>query len=332
MVILQSGLPKSGNYWLYQILQEAMQRAGRPQRSFVRSRPIYEEAKKWPYFADQAGIDYLEVTEAGYFYRKGAFQEKIPDLDGYIASCSHVWTHASWSEHAAVAFRKFDRIVYIIRDPRDAAISASKYFFTPFMREQHPNAEPDEEAFLRHRLYELVLTWIQHVGGCLLHLQEYSIHVVFYERLLQSFDSEFQSLMEYLEINLPPKQVEALKQAVQFSAMKKRSPQHVRKGQAGQWSQVLTAAQKRQVAKMASPLLALLNYPIDESEIGKRLPEIPADLEPGQVRLALQAGRGDLGDKLRYALAFSASRRPLGEKISKGMAFLFGKGRWTSDL
>ncbi len=332
MVILQSGLPKSGNYWLYKILQETMQRAGLPQRSFVQTRPIYEEAKTWPYFADQAGIDYLEVTEAGYFYRKGAFQERISDLDGYIASCSHVWTHAPWSDRAAQAFRKFDRIVYIIRDPRDVAISASKYFFTPFMQAQHPNAEPDEETFLQHRLYELVLTWIQHVGGYLLHLQEYPVHVIFYERLLQSFDLEFQALTDYLEISLPAQQAQALKQAVEFSSMKKKSPQHVRKGQAGQWVEVLTAAQKRQVAKMASPLLALLNYPIDKSGIGEGLPKLPARLEPEQVRSAIQAGRGDLGDKLRYALAFSTSRRPLAEKISKGMAFLLGKDRWTSDL
>ena len=35
MVILQAGVPKSGNYWLYRIVRESLAQAGVPHRSFV---------------------------------------------------------------------------------------------------------------------------------------------------------------------------------------------------------------------------------------------------------------------------------------------------------
>jgi hypothetical protein len=65
LLLLQSGLPKSGNYWLYKILQEILTKDG--------------------------------VTH--------------------------------------------HKIVYIIRDPRDVALSTAKFVFTPFMQEQHPAGE-----------------------------------------------------------------------------------------------------------------------------------------------------------------------------------------------
>ncbi|WP_210407398.1 hypothetical protein, partial [Hydrocoleum sp. CS-953] len=61
-----------------------------------------------------------------------------------------------------------------------------------------------------------------------------------------------------------------------FNSMKKESPNHIRKGKLGQWVDILTDVQKEEVLEMATPLLKLLNYPVN-SQIDT-LPELPEKL------------------------------------------------------
>ncbi|GGA39217.1 hypothetical protein CYANOKiyG1_57390 [Okeania sp. KiyG1] len=58
--------------------------------------------------------------------------------------------------------------------------------------------------------------------------------------------------------------------------MKQDSPNHIRKGQLAQWVNILTDSQKEEVLQMATPLLKLLNYPLN-SQIDT-LPELPEKL------------------------------------------------------
>jgi aryl sulfotransferase len=332
MLLLQSGLPKSGNLWLHKILQESLRLGGIESKSFIQSQPIYQEAKSWPGFSEQARIDFIEMDQQGVFYRKGAFSQPIKDLDSYLDQCTHVWTHTLWLPRCDDVFRKFEKIIYIIRDPRDVIVSASKFYFTPFMLDQHPQKEPNAETFLKHRLYEQVLTWIQHIGGYLLHADEYHIHFVFYERLLHDFDGEYTSLLAYLGIQLPSTAISEIKESVRFENMKRQNPYHLRKGEAGGWVNVLTPFQARQVAKMAGPIMAILGYAIEDANLMSiALPSMPARLDADQIRRAITAARGGMPDKLRYAWAFATSRRPLGEKLTKGVEFLRGKGRWNPN-
>jgi len=331
MLLLQSGLPKSGNLWLHKILQESLRLGGIELRSFIQTQPIYQEAKTWPGFNEQAGIDFIEVTPQGCFYRKGSFRQPIPDLDSYLSQCMHVWTHAFWVPRCDEVFSRFDKIVYIIRDPRDVIVSASKYYFTPFMLAQHPQLEPDAETFLKHRLYEQAITWVQHTGGYLTHSKNYHIHFVFYERLLHDFDREFARLLDFLGMELPPAAVAGVKESARFENMKKQNPHHLRRGESGGWVNVLTPAQARQVVKIAGPMMHILGYPVEGGPPTIQL-GVPDHLDVDQIHQAISSARGGISDKLRYAWAFTLSRRPIGEKLAKGWEYLTGKGRWTENL
>jgi aryl sulfotransferase len=331
MLLLQSGLPKSGNLWLHKILQESMRLAGIEVRSYIQTQPIYQEAKTWPGFAEQAGIDFIEFDAQGCYYRKGSFRQPILDLDGYLEQCTHVWTHALWVPRCEAVFRKFEKIVYIVRDPRDVAVSASRYYFTPFMQTQHPQQEPDANTYLRHRLVEQAITWVQHTGGYLVHAEDYEIHFVFYERLLRDFDAEYDRLLAYLGIHLPAEAIVDVKESTRFDNMKKQNPHHLRKGESGGWVSVLTAAQVRQVARIAGPMMEILGYPVVD-DLRDTLPGLPAQVDRDQVRRAVASARGGVWDQLRYAWTFAASRRPLAEKVVKGLEYLQGKGRWDSDI
>ena len=330
MVLLQSGLPKSGNLWLHKIVQESLRLGGTELKSFIQTQPIYQEAKTWPGFAEQAGIDFIEVDAGGCYIRKGAYRQPIIDLDEYLSQSTHVWTHALWVPRCDQVFRKFDKIVYIVRDPRDVAVSASRYYFTPFMLAQHPQQEPDADTFLKHRLYEQIFTWVQHLGGYLSHADEFRIHFIFYERLLNDFDREYTRLLAYLGVKLSAEAFSQVKESARFENMKKQNPHHLRKGESGGWVNVLTPAQARQVEKIAGPMMEILRYPLMMSA-GDGLPGMPTLIDQGQVRRAMAAARGGLAEQIRYVWAFATSRRPVREKLTKGLEYLQRKGRWNSN-
>jgi aryl sulfotransferase len=330
MLLLQSGFPKSGNYWLYKILHNMLQKSGIQIKSYARSHPIYETARTWPYFEDQAGIDYLEINSAGLAFRKGSFTEPIQDIEAYLARCTHVWTHAYWQPEYAHLFGAFDHIVYIIRDPRDVAVSASRYFFTPFMQQQHPSTAGTPEAYLQAHLSEVLLSWAQHVGGYLLTQHRYNIYPIFYERLLADLPGELERLDRYLDTSLGKGDLAAIQQQVTFAAMKDNSPHHVRKGQANQWRQVLDADQVNQADKIAGEMMQLLGYDraADVDSVG--LPALPDPLDPQAVQSAVAASRGSLTAQAALAWQFLSSDRPLKEKLQKGLDFVFSRGRWKS--
>jgi aryl sulfotransferase len=119
MHILQAGIRKCGNSWLYHILQQIIKEAGIPYQSVIQNDPIYLLALSWNLsFEGQAGVDYLDLSPEQAAYRIGGiYRMPISDIDDYIANTTHVWTHSGWRDLAEEIFPKFDKIVYIVRDP-----------------------------------------------------------------------------------------------------------------------------------------------------------------------------------------------------------------------
>lgn len=290
--ILQAGIAKSGNFWLYRILQDIIHYAGLPQRSFIQQQPIYAIAQTWPLSTEeQAGVDVMDIEPHGCFYRiSSVFRMPIDDLDAYIAQCSHVWTHSAFCAFSNEVLPKFDKVVYIIRDPRDVAISMSRFIFTDYMRRYNPHGERDPDTFLDKTLALRMKVWAEHVGGYLKARERLNIHVVFYERLRHDFEAELQHLLAYLGIALGEEDIARIRQDVDFAAMHSANPQHVRKGEAGQWRQVLSQRQQRRARRVAGPMLRLLGYPLRAEEIDG-LPHLPARLEAAQVDRAVRHAR-----------------------------------------
>jgi aryl sulfotransferase len=322
-------MPKCGNFWLYRTIQELLKASGVDHRSFIRQHPIHPEAQQWRLsYEGQADIDAIAVEgDACFAVISTAFRERIEDLDAYLGQCTHVWTHAPWSSAIASVASRCDTVVYILRDPRDMAISMSKFAFTSYYQEHFQDSEPDASAFLKHRLYGQILSWVRHVAGYLVNRDTYNVKFVFYERMLHDLTGEVGELAEYLGTSLSGDRLATVVDRLGFRSMKEQNPSHVRKGTAGQWATVLSAAQKRQVAKMAGPMLRLLNYPVDESDLNDGIPELPAVVERADVERAVRVSRGDLLDKIKYGLSLGVSKRPLREKVRKGLQFLSGSAR-----
>lgn len=328
MVILQAGAAKSGNFWLYKILRSIALNSGLEQKSFIQNHPIHKLAKTWDLsYSEQADIDVLDIEPHKCYYRiSSVFRYPIEAIDDYIRQCSLVWTHSPFCERSLGVLGKFDKVIYIIRDPRDHAVSTSRFAFTPYMIKYYPHGESDPDAFLAHRFEGMVRLWAYHVAGYLKHKDELGIHVVFYERLLHSFDTELSHLLEYLGIELDEEARGHIKSEVDFATMKMENPDHVREGGSGGWAQLLTNAQKRQALQIARRMLELLHYPIDEDQIYNTLPCLPRQLTSSQVEEATAPvpvqGKGTFMARARLAYEFARSPRPFTEKVKRVCEFI----------
>ena len=268
MKILQSGSPKCGNFWLYKIIQQVLKRSGGDTGSFIEQHPVYPLAQTWDLnFPEQCRIDVLEITDLQCRYRiSSVFNMPIDDIEAYIAQTNHVWTHSPVCQRSEEVFRLFDKKIYIIRDPRDRALSAAKYYCSDYMQKYFPQPETDPDQFLKKNFARLMQEWVWHVWDHLRLSQSHHIHVAFYEGFNTNFQQELTRLLDYLDVELPDIQKAELKHSTSFESLKEANPKHVKKGKSGHWVEKLTEKQIEEAKIIAGPLIEYLGYPLQKHE------------------------------------------------------------------
>jgi hypothetical protein len=110
-----------------------------------------------------------------------------------------------------------------------------------------------------------------------------NIYVIFYERLVQDFDTELKLLLKYLEVELNQGERERVKELVSFKRMHSRKPDHVRMGRSGNWVDILNDSQKERVERIAGSLLNILGYPPSNKGLSGSLPALPTKIRPQQL-------------------------------------------------
>ncbi|CAN5270628.1 hypothetical protein BH23BAC1_BH23BAC1_51650 [soil metagenome] len=268
MKILQSGVPKCGNFWLYQIIQQILIRSGRSNSSFIEKQPVYSLAKDWDLnFPEQSRIDVLEITDLQLSYRiSRIFQMPIDKIEQYILQTSHVWTHSPVCKRSGEVFINFDKIIYIIRDPRDRALSAAKYYCSDYMLKYFPQEERDPDKFLEKNFDKLMHEWVWHVFDYLRLNAQYKIHILFYEKFLWEFQQELENLLRYLEISLDSGIRSSIEETVSFEKLKLKNPKHLNKGTYGYWKDKLSDEHIAKAEVIAGPLLKALGYSSDRGQ------------------------------------------------------------------
>lgn len=291
MNLIQISAPKSGSYWLYTILNLILEKKGVKARSFIQSQPVYQEAKNWDLsYEEQAGVDMLDIEEEGLFYRiSSAFREPVPDPQEYAAGCSQAWTHSTLCSRSPAILSLFDKRVYIVRDPRDRALSSARFAFTPYMQRFYPSPYANPKEYLNHEYERLLDQWVWHVGNYLRKQEELDIHFIFYERLLLDFEQELQSLLRYLGFFLSKEEQQEIASAVSFSTMKAESPGHLQKGKYGKWVNQLSPKQKEVALERTQPLLEMLHYPSGVEMEENRLPSLPRPEERTSLKPLLES-------------------------------------------
>ncbi len=291
MNILQISPPKAGSFWLHTILVNIYKEKQLPMNSYIQQQPIFPELKHRKLsFKDQAAVDMLDIEEGGTYYRVSSiFREEIRSMAEYSTKATLAWTHSTYCRKTPEVFKHFDKKVLIVRDPRDRALSASRFAFTPYMQEHYPSnyASPDE--YLVGEFDRLLEQWFWFYGNYLLHHEQLDLHFIFYEGLLKDFQHELNDLLNYLELSLNPEEKTEIEETVSFSNMKKKSPRHLQKGESRKWVNQLSKAQQKIAAEKVGFLMDLFGYSrfpsqedtltgfpkkIPENELMKRLQKI----------------------------------------------------------
>lgn len=184
------------------------------------------------------------------------------------------------------------KVIHIIRDGRDAAVSAMHLMWS------HPKSEggvwdleaeelekraayrngtliaPAESLFTESRLASLATEWSSEVGkavedGPTFLKNNYA--AVYYEDLLERPVEEMQRLLRFLGASSGRKRVERCVEAVQFERKTSRkrgeedSTSRFRKGISGDWKNVFTERDKSIYKEVAGDLLVQLGYEKDYS-------------------------------------------------------------------
>lgn len=282
MKILQIGYPKSGNFWLYQILEQLLEMTGKSTKSFIQQHPIHELARGWDLnFPEQADIDVLDITDLQTTYRiSSIFKMPVEDLDEYLQKTNHVWTHSPVCKRSEEIFSHFGKKIYIIRDPRDVLLSASRYFCSDYMLKYFPQEESEPQAFLEKNFEKILKQWSWHVWDHLRLQEKSELHICYYEGFLNDFQQEFSRLLEYLNLRLTEDEKQKLEEAVSFSHLKKKNPKHLKKGSQGQWRNGLSEEQQAKANAIAEPLLTYLGYDEETTDFRRNFPsEAAAELK-----------------------------------------------------
>lgn len=282
MNILQVSAPKSGSFWLNTILKKTLESSGAPISYYIRTRKEYDNLKKEKLsFKGQAGVDMIDIEESGTYCRVSSlFREKIPNLQGFAEVATLAWTHSTWCDKTPDVFAFFDRKVCIVRDPRDTALSAAKFAFTPYMQKHYPTPYASLEEFFSAEYGRLLEQWVWFYGNYLLQKEDLDLHFVFYENLLKDFGREYDSLLKYLRITLSPEERSEIATQVSFSNMKEESPRHLNKGKSMKWVEKFSSEEIQTASEKAGSLMQIFGYPLSPDDADK-LPSVPKDI-PGQ--------------------------------------------------
>jgi len=277
--MIQAGYPKSGNYWLYKNLKSLFLSANLELRNFVKEQPIYELAKSWPLsYPEQVDINMVDIFYQAVFWRiSSVYRKQLNNYESYAARNSIVWTHSDCISSTRDFFRHFNKHVYIVRDPRDVAISTARFAFTKYMKQYYPSYHQNADDYLKYEYDNILRSWNKHVSGYLDYSAKHDLYIIFYERMKKDIHEELQKLAAYLEIDLDSHLFDQIQKITSVQEMKKKSPGHVRTANYYGWQQALSDIQIQKANDICGRLLQFLNYPMNDAESQLPLPNINQD-------------------------------------------------------
>lgn len=273
MPTLQVGYPKSGNYWMYKIIQSIHQTAGVQQKNFIKNHPIYPFACKWELsYPEQVNINMMDILYPACFFRiSSIFRMRIQNIEEYVNSNTHVWSHSNVCPTSHHVFPLFDNIIYIIRDPRDVILSKADFAFTPYMKKHYPTWHSSPSDYLEKESLTIARAWKSHIEKYLEYAKKYNILILFYEQLKESFENEFDLLLKYMGYSFSKNERLKICKQVSSKQMRKESPQHVRKAIHYKWKDTMTSSFFYKITSETEDLLGELGYPLEKEKTN--LPE-----------------------------------------------------------
>lgn len=273
---LQAGVAKSGNYWLYKIIQEIYKTKYDIIPSYIKLHSEYENLKNHKLSYDnQVDIDTIAFNNKKlWFYVSSIFKEEIINKNDYFDKTSVVWTHSELNNGFNKIIHHFDKVVYIIRDPRDVFNSKINFAFSEYSQ-KYLKKRTDIDKFRKNRLHTSTINWNSHVMKALKNKEKYTdkIHIVFYENLLENPFLEIKNLSNFLDFNISSKLISNIVDSTSAKKLRLKDKGHVSKSiYLYKWKNTLDENEKKTFINSSGYLLSYLGYPIKDEDF--KLPQL----------------------------------------------------------
>lgn len=270
-IIWLASYPKSGNTWMRAFLHNLLQDPPAPTPINELSRfTLGDTMLQWYIEANGGPVDgYTDEQLA-------ALRPKVHRLFTQVFPDSvFVKTHMVLGAVSGVPLISMEHTagaIYILRDPRDVALSAASHFGTDvdgaIALMNNPHAKTGYEGINVPQYYG---TWSQHVQSWTL-AQHQRLLVVRYEDMLDKPFPTFSKVAKFLGLQPPP---ERIRKAIRFSSFRElqrqearagfiersdRAQAFFRAGEAGQWKRRLSAEQIDLLVAAHGPVMREFGY------------------------------------------------------------------------
>lgn len=198
----------------------------------------------------------------------------------HMYSCSPGWPVLIKTHHARVRMYGVDlipnvlteRAVYLVRDPRDVAVSYANH--TGQDIDTTIEMMADKGAGSSHKgepaLFHFLSTWSNHVNSWM-SAQEYSVLCLRYEDLHSNPEEQFSELIKFLGWEVDEDRVRRALGYSRFSNLQSQEEAagfkelqngqtFFRRGEAGSWKETLTELQVREIEKVHGEVMNKLGY------------------------------------------------------------------------
>ena len=267
--VLVLGYPKCGNVWLRALLADLLRAGGVDFRQVMAQHPIASALETMDLgIRNQARQDQVRFDPLrAYQDIPMVFSWAIPDIHAYAAATSMAHSHSPWQPAIDSFIRAFSHRVLIVRDPRDVAVSWSRWIFTPFNRLHRPTVHQSPDALLRSDLPIRAQEWNVHQRSWLEEAPaDPTLHLVFYEQLVADTPGELGRMARHLGLDVPDEAMENVAASHALGEMRKKQPHHIFRGHWGGWREHLDDRQVLQVQQACGRMMKALGYPLTRAD------------------------------------------------------------------
>ncbi len=270
-IVWLASYPKSGNTWLRAFLHNVLHDKGGPLDLNALAKSSRSDAWR-PDFERVADRPLDKLGDAGIAALRAQVQRS---LAGSGAATMLVKTHSALTRIGGRPSHATDvtaGAVYLVRDPRDVAVSYADHLavtidrIIEIMATEHAHTRLDET-----HVTEFPGSWSQNVATWTAPGND-RVHAVRYEDLLGDPETSFAGIMRFLGItcddqvfgralaNTSFDQLSRQEKDIGFIERSHRQEQFFRAGQSGAWRQVLTDAQSARIVADHGAQMARFGY------------------------------------------------------------------------
>lgn len=273
---LLASYPKSGNTWLRAVL-ESLRRGGAPVAINELAQGIANVARRG-WFDSFMGVESSDLTPAEIARARPSFHRRLAcnTVEPTILKVHDAWQPVEHGGEPPFPADCVAAVLYVVRDPRDVAVSLAHHIGKPIDEAITKMADPKamasvEKTGLRPQLPQFISSWSAHVESWL-DAPALRLHVMRYEDMVAAPERTFADAARFLGLPMTPASLAGAIEATHFDALRTQEERSgfnerpagmerfFRRGVVGGWRDSLTDAQSERIVSTHRQVMRRLGY------------------------------------------------------------------------